>query len=45
MLAKLCLKSFKLVFRSIWSENFQLYKLDFEKAEEPEIKLQTPIQS
>ena len=23
----------------MWSENFQIYKLDLEKAEEPEIKL------
>jgi len=26
-------------FNSIWPENFQMYKLDSEKAEEPEIKL------
>ena len=31
------LKSFKLGFSSTWTENFQLYKLDLEKAEEPEI--------
>ena len=24
----------------MWTENFQMYKLDLEKAEEPEIKLQ-----
>ena len=25
----------------MWAENFQMFKLDLEKAEEPEIKLQT----
>jgi len=33
------LKSFKLGFISMWTENFQMYKLDLGKAEEPEIKL------
>ena len=33
------LKSFKLGFNTTWMENFQMYKLDLEKAEEPEIKL------
>ena len=28
-----------------WTVNFQMYKLDLEKAEEPEIKLQTSIGS
>ena len=28
-------KSFKLDFNSMWTENFQIYKLDLEKAEEP----------
>ena len=37
--SKVMLKSFKLGFNSIWTENFQMYKLDFEKTEEPEIKL------
>ena len=37
-LARLCSKSFKLGFSSTWTENFQMYKLDLEKAEEPEIK-------
>ena len=41
MLARLCSKSFKLGFNSMWTENFQLYKLGLEKAEEPEIKLPT----
>ena len=36
-------KSFKLGFSSIWTKNFQKYKLDLEKAEEPEIKLPTSI--
>ena len=40
MLAKL-LKSFKLGLHSMWTKNFQIYKLDLEKAEEPEIKLST----
>ena len=26
-------------FNSMWTENFQVYKLDLEKAEEPENKL------
>ena len=41
MLARLCSKSFKLGFISTWTDNFQVYKLDLEKAEEPEIKLPT----
>ena len=41
MLAKLCSKFFKLGFSSTRTENFQMYKLDLEKAEEPEIKLPT----
>ena len=39
MLARLCSKSFKLGFSSMWTENFQMYKLGFEEAKEPEIKL------
>ena len=38
---RLCSKSFKLDFSSTWTENFQMYKLDLEKAKEPEIKLPT----
>ena len=34
-------KSFKLGFNSMWTKNFQMYKLDLENAEEPEIKLPT----
>ena len=39
MLERLCSKSFKLDFSNIWIENFQMYKLGLEKAEEQEIKL------
>ena len=39
MLTRVCSKSHKLGFSSMWTENFQIYKLDLEKAEEPEIKL------
>ena len=28
-------------FSNIWTENFQMYKLSFEEAEEPEIELLT----
>ena len=45
MLAKKCLKSFKLGFNSFWIMNFCMYKLDLEKAEEPEIKLPTSVGS
>ena len=41
MLARLCSRSFKLAFSSMWTENFQMYKLGLEKAEEPQIKLPT----
>ena len=30
-------------FNNMWTENFQMFKLDLEKAEEPEIKLPTSI--
>ena len=40
MLARYCSKSFKQGFSSTWTKNFQMYKLDLEKAEEPEIKCQ-----
>ena len=40
----LCSKSFKLGFSSI-TENFQLYKLGFEEAVEPEVKLPTFVGS
>ena len=45
MLARQCSKSFKLGFNSMWTENFQMYKLDLEKAEEPEIIFPTSIRS
>ena len=32
-------------FNSMWTENFQMFKLDLEKAGEPEIKLSTSIGS
>ena len=37
---KLCSKFFKPGFNSTRTENFQMFKLDLEKAEEPEIKLE-----
>ena len=40
-LAKYCSKFFKPGFNSKWTVNFQMFKLDSEKAEEPEIKLPT----
>ena len=43
MLARLCPKSFKISFNSMWIEKFQMFKLDLEKAEEPEIKLPTSV--
>ena len=39
MPARICSKSFKLGFSNMWTENFQMYKLGLEKAEEPEINL------
>ena len=41
MLARLCSKSFKLGFHRMWTETFQMFKLDLEKIEDPEIKLPT----
>ena len=35
----------KLGFSSTWTEKFQMYKLDLEKAEEPEIKFPPSIGS
>ena len=43
LLARLCSKSFKLGFSSMWTENLQMYKLLLEKAETPEIKLPTSV--
>ena len=45
MLVKLCSNSFKLAFNSMWTKNFQMFKLDLEKTEEPEIKLPTFVGS
>ena len=44
-LAKSCSKFSKLGFNSVWAENFQMFKLDLEKAEEPEIKLPKSVGS
>ena len=41
MLARSCSKSSKLGFNSTCTVNFQVFKLDLEKAEETEIKLPT----
>ena len=38
---RFCSKSFKLGFSSKWTENFQVYELGLEKADDPEIKLPT----
>ena len=45
MIVRFCSKSFKLGFTIMWLKNFQMYKLDLEKAEEPEIKLPTFVGS
>ena len=37
----ICLKSLKVGFSSTWTKNFQIYKMGFKEAEEPEIKLLT----
>ena len=42
---KQCSKFSKPGFNNTWTMNFQLFKLDLEKAEEPEIKLPTSIGS
>ena len=44
-LAKWCSQFSKPGFNITWIEKFQMYKLDLEKAEEPEIKLLTSIGS
>ena len=41
--SKVILKILQASFNSMWTENFQMYKLDLEKAEEPEIKLPTSL--
>ena len=45
MQEKKCSKFSKLGFNSIWTVNFQMFKLDLEKAEEREIKLPTSVGS
>ena len=45
MPAKKCSKFSKIGFNSMWTDNFQMFKLDLEKAEEPEIKLPTYVRS
>ena len=43
---KLMLKILQAIdFNSTWTEKFQIFKLDLEKAEEPEIKLSTSVGS
>ena len=37
--SKVMLKILKARLQQTWTKNFQMYKLDLEKAEEPEIKL------
>ena len=44
-LAKQTSKFSKPGFNSTWTENFQMFKQDLEKAEEPEIKLPTSVGS
>ena len=43
--SKVTLKILQARFHSASTENFQMYKLDSEKAEEPEIKLPTSVGS
>ena len=45
MLAKLYSKFSKLGFNSKWTKNFQMFKPDLEKAEEPEIKFPISVGS
>ena len=39
------LKILQADFKSMWTRNFQMFKLDLEKAEESEIKLPTSVGS
>ena len=43
--SKLMFKVPQVGFNGMWSKKFRIYKLDLEKAEEPEIKLPTSIGS
>ena len=45
MLIRLCSKSLKLGFSNMWTKNFQLFKLGFKEAEDPEVKLPTLTES
>ena len=45
MLAKECSKFPKLGFNNMWTENFQMFKMDLETVEEPVIKLPTSVES
>ena len=45
MIVRLYSKCFKLGLRSTWTENFWMYKLGLEKAEESEIKLPSFVES
>ena len=45
MLTKRCSKFSKLSSNTMWTENFQMFKLDLEKAKEPEIKLPASVGS
>ena len=42
---KVMLKVLQARLQSMWTKNFQMYKLDLEKEEEPEIKLPTSVWS
>ena len=43
--SKVILKILQAMLHNVWTKNFQIYKLDLEKAEEPEIKLPASIGS
>ena len=43
--SKVMFNFFNLDFNSVWTKNFQIYKLDLEKTEEAEIILPTTIVS
>ena len=45
MLARSCSTSYKSGFKSMWTKNFQMFKLDLEKAGEAELKLPTSVES
>ena len=43
--SKVMLKILQAMLQSTWTENFQMFNLDLEQAEEPEIKLPTSVES